>query len=54
VIPVGAVRDEILDELREWVRERFEILVEADSGVAGAEGNLERFMLLRAKVRPGG
>jgi 23S rRNA (cytidine1920-2'-O)/16S rRNA (cytidine1409-2'-O)-methyltransferase len=49
VIPVGPVRDQILMELREWVQERFEILAEADSRVAGAEGNVERFMLLRAK-----
>jgi 23S rRNA (cytidine1920-2'-O)/16S rRNA (cytidine1409-2'-O)-methyltransferase len=47
VIPVGPVRDEILDGLREWVSERFEIVAEADSGVAGAEGNVERFLVLR-------
>jgi 23S rRNA (cytidine1920-2'-O)/16S rRNA (cytidine1409-2'-O)-methyltransferase len=49
VIPVGKVRDEILDGLREWCAERFEIVAEADSGVAGAEGNVERFFLLSAK-----
>lgn len=49
VIPVGPVRDEILGELREWMRERFEILAEADSGLAGAEGNVERFFLLKLK-----
>jgi 23S rRNA (cytidine1920-2'-O)/16S rRNA (cytidine1409-2'-O)-methyltransferase len=48
VIPVGSVRDEILADLRDWMSERFEIVSEADSGVAGAEGNLERFFLLRA------
>jgi 23S rRNA (cytidine1920-2'-O)/16S rRNA (cytidine1409-2'-O)-methyltransferase len=50
VIPVGKVRDEILAELREWMAERFEIVAEADSSVAGAEGNVERFFLLRALV----
>ncbi|HEY2004230.1 MAG TPA: TlyA family RNA methyltransferase [Candidatus Saccharimonadia bacterium] len=49
VIPVGPERDEILAELREWVSERFEILDEADSGVSGSEGNVERFWLLTAK-----
>lgn len=49
VIPVGPERDEILADLREWVSERFEILAEADSGVSGSEGNVERFWLLRAK-----
>ncbi len=49
VIPMGPVRDEILGELREWVQERFEIVAEADSGLAGAEGNVERFFLLRSQ-----
>jgi 23S rRNA (cytidine1920-2'-O)/16S rRNA (cytidine1409-2'-O)-methyltransferase len=48
VIPVGEPRDEILADLREWMAERFEIVAEADSGLAGAEGNVERFFLLRA------
>jgi 23S rRNA (cytidine1920-2'-O)/16S rRNA (cytidine1409-2'-O)-methyltransferase len=50
VIPVGEPRDEILAELREWIVQRFDILGEADSGLAGAEGNIERFFLLRAGV----
>jgi 23S rRNA (cytidine1920-2'-O)/16S rRNA (cytidine1409-2'-O)-methyltransferase len=49
IIPLGPERDEILVDLRAWVAERFEILDEADSKVAGAEGNVERFFLLRAK-----
>ncbi len=48
VIPRGAERDEVLSNLRMWVSERFDIVAEADSGVAGAEGNVERFFLLRA------
>jgi 23S rRNA (cytidine1920-2'-O)/16S rRNA (cytidine1409-2'-O)-methyltransferase len=50
VIPAGDVRDEILTGLREWMLERFEVAAESDSGVAGAEGNVERFFLLKAKV----
>ncbi len=50
VIPMGEVRDEILDGLRRWMGERFEILAEADSGLAGAEGNVERFFVLRARI----
>jgi len=49
VIPVGEERDEVLATLREWVEGRFVIVAEADSGLAGAKGNLEHFFLLRAK-----
>jgi len=47
VIPMGAERDEVLESLRTWIRERFEIVTEMDSGLSGAEGNVERFFLLR-------
>ena len=47
VIPMGDERDGVLENLREWMDERFEIVSEADSGLAGAEGNVERFFLLR-------
>lgn len=47
IIPMGEERDEVLEALREWMRQRFEIMAEADSGLAGAEGNVERFFLLR-------
>ncbi len=50
VIPVGPARDEILAGLRDWTSERFEIISEADSGVAGAEGNVERFFLLKPVI----
>jgi 23S rRNA (cytidine1920-2'-O)/16S rRNA (cytidine1409-2'-O)-methyltransferase len=50
VIPMGPERDEVLAELREWMGERFEIVAEADSEVSGAEGNVERFFLLRSKI----
>lgn len=48
VIPLGPVRDEILQELREWLpAHNFIIQAEADSGLAGAEGNVEHFYALR-------
>jgi 23S rRNA (cytidine1920-2'-O)/16S rRNA (cytidine1409-2'-O)-methyltransferase len=47
VIPMGKERDEVLGNLRDWMLERFEIVAEMDSDVAGAEGNVERFFLLR-------
>jgi 23S rRNA (cytidine1920-2'-O)/16S rRNA (cytidine1409-2'-O)-methyltransferase len=50
VIPVGVERDEVLANLREWMGERFEIVKEMDSAVSGAEGNVERFFLLRTKL----
>lgn len=49
VIPMGKERDEVLGALREWMNERFEILAEMDSSVAGAEGNVERFFLLQSR-----
>jgi 23S rRNA (cytidine1920-2'-O)/16S rRNA (cytidine1409-2'-O)-methyltransferase len=49
VIPLGPERDAVLEGLRAWLRERFEIMAEADSAVTGAEGNVERFMVLRAR-----
>jgi 23S rRNA (cytidine1920-2'-O)/16S rRNA (cytidine1409-2'-O)-methyltransferase len=49
VIKDEAVRSLVLSDIREWVRERFEILGEADSEVSGVRGNRERFFLLRVK-----
>ncbi len=49
VIPMGPERDEVLSGLREWMLERFEIVAEADSGLPGAEGNVERFFLLHSQ-----
>ena len=48
VIPMGAERDEVLSILRKWINERFDIMGEKDSALSGAEGNIERFFLLRA------
>lgn len=49
VIPLGKERDEVLEGLRGWMLERFEIIDEADSKVSGAEGNVERFFALVAR-----
>ena len=49
VIPEGSERDEVLAGLRVWLKQYFEIIDEADSGVTGMEGNRERFFKLRAK-----
>ena len=46
VIPVGQERDEVLETLRNWIEQRFTIIDEADSGLAGAKGNLEHFFKL--------
>lgn len=49
VIPMGPVRDKILDTLREQIiRLGFVIRNEADSGLAGQSGNVEHFMKLEA------
>jgi predicted rRNA methylase YqxC with S4 and FtsJ domains len=47
VIPMGEERDGVLQGLRDWLSEVFVIEAEADSGLAGAKGNLERFFRLR-------
>ncbi|HUD11731.1 MAG TPA: TlyA family RNA methyltransferase [Candidatus Saccharimonadia bacterium] len=48
VIPIGEERDLVLDELRSWMAARFVIVSEANSAVAGAEGNVERFYALQS------
>lgn len=48
VIPLGPVRDNVVAEVRVWLTERFTILNEVDSGIAGAEGNVERFFYLKS------
>lgn len=50
VIPMGRDRDKVLDVLRQWILERFEVVAEKDSGLPGAEGNVERFFLLRTQL----
>ncbi len=43
VIPLGPERDEVLSSLREWILARWRIAGEAESGLAGSEGNVEHF-----------
>ncbi len=50
VIPLGRERDEVLASLRAWMGGSYEVLDEADSAVSGAEGNVERFFLLRGRL----
>ncbi len=52
VIKNDSQRRQILKEFEQWAKDRFVVLAKADSRVAGAHGNLERFYLL--KVGPKG
>jgi 23S rRNA (cytidine1920-2'-O)/16S rRNA (cytidine1409-2'-O)-methyltransferase len=47
VIPMGPVRDEILAGARVWISDRFVIKGEYDSQLPGAEGNVERFFVIK-------
>ena len=47
VIKNDAVRRQILKDFEMWVRSYFVIVDKADSDVAGAKGNRERFYLLK-------
>jgi 23S rRNA (cytidine1920-2'-O)/16S rRNA (cytidine1409-2'-O)-methyltransferase len=47
VIKNDRMRRDILQAFEEWARQTFVIVNKADSDVAGAKGNLERFYLLR-------
>jgi 23S rRNA (cytidine1920-2'-O)/16S rRNA (cytidine1409-2'-O)-methyltransferase len=47
VIKNDKIRREILRDFEQWARGQFVIIDKADSDVAGAKGNLERFYLLR-------
>lgn len=47
VIKNDAVRREILKDFEQWVKKYYVIAQKADSDVAGAKGNRERFYLLR-------
>jgi 23S rRNA (cytidine1920-2'-O)/16S rRNA (cytidine1409-2'-O)-methyltransferase len=49
VISDEKIRLQILADFEEAVKEQFEIIVAADSGVPGAHGNRERFYLLQLK-----
>lgn len=47
VIKNDAMRRDILKDFEQWVRGKFVIIDKADSEVAGAKGNRERFYLLK-------
>ncbi len=47
VIKNDTIRRQILKDFESWAGSKFIILDKADSAVAGAKGNLERFYLLR-------
>jgi 23S rRNA (cytidine1920-2'-O)/16S rRNA (cytidine1409-2'-O)-methyltransferase len=47
VIKNNKLRRDILKRFEEWSKERFVIVAKADSAVAGAKGNRERFYLLQ-------
>ena len=48
VIKNDRMRRDILKDFEDWARQRFVIVDKADSEVAGAKGNLERFYKLRS------
>jgi 23S rRNA (cytidine1920-2'-O)/16S rRNA (cytidine1409-2'-O)-methyltransferase len=47
VIKNDKMRRDILKDFEVWARQYFVVVDKADSSVAGAKGNLERFYLLR-------
>jgi 23S rRNA (cytidine1920-2'-O)/16S rRNA (cytidine1409-2'-O)-methyltransferase len=47
LIKNDSIRRTILKEFEEWAKDSFEIIAKADSEVAGAKGNLERFYSLK-------
>jgi 23S rRNA (cytidine1920-2'-O)/16S rRNA (cytidine1409-2'-O)-methyltransferase len=54
VIPLGPERDSVLQTLRAWLLERFDVIGEADSGLSGAEGNVEHFFAMLSKPAESG
>lgn len=50
VIKNDTMRRDILKDFETWAQQRFRIIDKADSHVAGAKGNLERFYLLKKLV----
>ncbi len=48
VIKNDRMRRDILKAFEAWAKDRFSIIAKADSEVAGAKGNLERFYLMHA------
>lgn len=52
IVKNDRVRREILKDFEMWARRYFVVVSKADSEVAGAHGNRERFYLLKRSVRP--
>lgn len=52
VISDETIREELINEFRDTLKDRFDILDEADSGVAGLHGNRERFFVLSSRAEP--
>lgn len=50
VIKNERMRRDILQDFESWVRQKFVVIDKADSQVAGAQGNRERFYLLKKSV----
>ena len=48
VIKNDSIRRQILKDFEAWAKQRFVIMDKADSDVAGAKGNRERFYLLKS------
>jgi 23S rRNA (cytidine1920-2'-O)/16S rRNA (cytidine1409-2'-O)-methyltransferase len=51
VVKNDSMRRAILKEFEEWAKKSFIIEGKADSSVAGAKGNLERFYLLKSSTK---
>jgi 23S rRNA (cytidine1920-2'-O)/16S rRNA (cytidine1409-2'-O)-methyltransferase len=47
VIKNDSLRRRILKDFETWIKKSFRVIEKADSKVAGAKGNLERFYLLK-------
>lgn len=47
VVKNDRMRRDILQDFEYWLRDRFQVVDKADSAVAGAKGNRERFYLLK-------
>jgi 23S rRNA (cytidine1920-2'-O)/16S rRNA (cytidine1409-2'-O)-methyltransferase len=54
VIKNERVRRDILQNFEQWAKQRFVIINKADSDVAGAKGNRERFYLLKEALKSAG
>jgi len=50
VVKNDTLRRKIIKDFETWARQKFTIIAKADSEVAGAKGNLERFYLLKTTI----